>query len=249
MKEKTKKENPIVFSISIPAKEVKKAYDQLLVKLIAKTKVKGFREGKASAKLVEEKLGKNAIYSQVIEVVLPPAYQSQVEKRGLQPMIQPRVKAISLKEKEAWEFEITVVEKPPVDLGNWEEAIKKALAPLKIVKPGEEKENQTARDNKNLQVAFDALLEASKVDLPKILIEEEVNLRLTKLLDQVQSLGMTIDGYLKAKNLTHQKIREEYEQSVRKMLTLNLALEEIASLKKMSGKNRIPEVIKYLTNL
>lgn len=246
------KSNPTVFNLVIPWEKVKLEYQKILATAGEKAEIDGFRPGKAPLNLVEEKVGKQRIYQDVIDAAAPAAYREEVEKRGLKPIIAPRLKPLKLAENQDWEFEVAVVELPKVDLGEWEANISKELAPLKLVtdaksEPAEaEKKTQEA---KKLQVAFDALLKSVKVELPQMLVDEEVNIQLSKLVDQVKAIGMTIEQYLGAKQLTAEKLRLDYEKTARDALTLNLALDAVARAKGYSEKDRIGKAVSYLTNL
>lgn len=246
METKKQSQNPVIFEIVIPWVEVQKAYQKKLTGLAAGAEIKGFRKGKAPMKFIEEKVGKNKIYSDVIEDVLPAAYQVKIKKRNIQPMISPRVKPINIKENKDWKFEITVVVKPEVELGNYEKQVQSA----KIDKKQKEaSKSPEAKKNKEMGVVFNTLLKVTRVELPQMLVDEEVNLRLTQLIDQVQSLGMTIEQYLQAKKLTNQQIRMEYEKTARDMLKLNLALDAIASEHKFKGEDRISKAVEFLLTL
>lgn len=241
------KTNPVLFEILIPRTEVQKAYQKRLAVLVNQAEIKGFRKGKVPAKLVEEKVGKSKIYGEVIGDVLPAAYQEEIKERDLKPMIAPRVRPINIKENEDWKFEITVVVKPEVELGNYLEEIKQRNT--EALKAEEGTENKNVEKNRKMGAAFDALLKIAKVELPQLLVEEEVNLRLTQLVDQVRALGMTIEQYLQAKKLTNQQIRAEYEKTARDMLKLNLALDAVATEQKFEAKDRISKAVEYLLSL
>lgn len=263
--EKKKPENPVIFEILISWKNVQGAYQKRLTSLAAGIEIKGFRKGKAPAKLVEEKVGKSKLYSEIIQDVLPPAYQEEVKKKNLVPMIAPRVKPINIKENEDWRFEITVVTRPEVELRNYIEEIKNKKYKVQDIKADKKTEdtktqkidaktlkqswNPEIERNRKMGVAFDILLKIVKVELPQILVDEEVNLRLAQLIDQVRSVGMTIEQYLQAKKLTNQQIRMEYEKTARDMLKLNLALGAVASEQKLEGKDRISKAVEFLLAL
>lgn len=238
-----KPENPVVFEILIPWKNVQEAYQKRLTNLAAGVEIKGFRKGKAPLKLVEEKIGKSKLYSDIIEAVLPAAYQEEIKKKNLVPMIAPRVKPINIQENEDWKFEITIVLKPKIELGNYREEIKKITSDKKPV------ENPEVEKNRKMGAIFDILLKISRMELPQILVDEEVNLRLAQLLDQVRTLGMTIEQYLQAKKLTNQQVRAEYEKTAREMLKLNLALDAVASEQKFEDKDRISKTVEFLLSL
>ena len=92
------------------------------------------------------------------------------------------------------------------------------------------------------------MLNTVKVDLPQVLVEEEVNLRLSQLVDQVQSIGMTMDQYLSAKQLTPEKLRDSYQKTAREMLTLNLALDKISEKNQYAGKDRTARAVDWLVS-
>ena len=236
--------NTIIFTVTIPWTEVKEEYQNQLKSLASQTELPGFRKGMAPINMVEEKADKKKLFGQVIEIVLPKAYKKEAEQRKLVPFIQPRVKPIQSQENQDWIFEITVIAKPAVDLADLEEKLKSALAPSKIIAPDKK---EPTKDEK-LKTAFDTLLDTVKVDLPQILVEEEVNLRLSQLIDQVQSIGMTMDQYLAAKQLNPEKLRESYQKSAIEMLTLNLALDKIAEKNQYTGKDRTARAVDWLAS-
>ena len=59
------------------------------------------------------------------------------------PFIQPRVKPIQAQENQDWQFEITVITKPEVNLADLEEKLKAVMAPLKIITPDKKKQQKT----------------------------------------------------------------------------------------------------------
>lgn len=196
--------------------------------------------------MVEEKIGKNKLYSDVIERVLPSAYKKEVESRNLKPYISPRVKPIVLDEGKDWQFEITVIGKPEVKLGDYETKLRERLAAGKIVVPG--KKEEQSRDEK-LKITFDTVLESANVELPQLLVDEEVNARLAQLVDQLTAVGLTVEQYLKTRNLDPVKLRSEYERTARDVLKLNLALDQIAASRGFSEKDRIAKTVDWLISL
>jgi FKBP-type peptidyl-prolyl cis-trans isomerase (trigger factor) len=78
------------------------------------------------------------------------------------------------------------------------------------------------------QLAISALISTSKVAIPKILLEEEVNARLAKLLERLERLGLSLDQYLGSISKTAENLRTEYEDQSRQALLLDLALLTLA---------------------
>lgn len=242
-------ENPVVFRLKIPWTTVTAAYEKQLDRAVEQAEIKGFRKGKAPRKLVQERVGKQHLYNDVVQVVLPEGYQQEIARRKITPYIAPRVKPLASEEGKDWEFEITVITRPKVSLHNYEEKIKDALAAGTIIKPGEAEKSPEVKQNEKLAKVFDALLAHSAVELPTLLVEEEVNMRLAKLVDQLQTAGLTVQQYLAAKKLTQQTLRQEYEKTARELLHLNLALDAIANARGLTGKDRISKVVESLLSL
>lgn len=239
-----KQANPIVFTVTIPWPHVHAAYQSRLQEIANTVTLDGFRPGKAPLPMVEEKVGKKFVFSDVIQKVLPPAYQEEIKKRAIIPMISPRVKATAMDEGKDWQFEVAVVTKPEVDLGDLETRLKDALTPGKIITPG--KPEQTKEEK--VRLAFDAVLATVQVDLPNLLVDEEVNFRLSQLVDQLQSIGLTVEQYLSSKQLTSETLHQSYEKTAREALKLNLALDKIATDQEFNEKDRIAKAVDWIVS-
>ena len=96
-------------------------------------------------------------------------------------------------------------------------------ATKKIWLPGQEK-----KDKPSLDVILKALLSVITVDIPKLLIEHEVNRLLSELIDQTKQLGLTVEQYLASTGRNAQSVRREYEEQARRTLALEFGLEEVA---------------------
>lgn len=234
--------NPIVFTVTIPWPQVQAAYQSRLQEIANTVTLDGFRPGKAPLPMVEEKAGKKRVFSDVIQKVLPPSYQEEIKSRNLTPMISPRVKALALDEDKDWQFEIAVVTKPDVGLGNLEEKLTQTLAPGKIVTPGKPEQSKEEK----MRLSFDTVLASVNVDLPNLLVEEEVNFRLSQLVDQLQTIGLTVEQYLSSKQLTAETLHQSYEKTAREALKLNLVLDKIAIDQKFNEKDRIAKAVDWL---
>jgi FKBP-type peptidyl-prolyl cis-trans isomerase (trigger factor) len=236
------KKNPdgtLELTITIPVKRVKQAYDQALASLVKKSEIKGFRKGKAPKKVVEEKIGKNKIYEDVLQLLLPQVYLEAVKEQKIKPIIAPKVRAVSLEEGKDWQVVATTCELPEIKLGDYQGAVKKALAAEKIWVPGKDKEKTKKSppdQDQQLQKVFKALLDSVKFTLPSPLIDEEVNKMLSRLVDQTGRLGLTVEQYLQSTGKTQEEIRREYQKQAEESLKLELILSKIADQKKVEIK-------------
>ncbi len=226
----------IELTITIPQKRVKKAYEETVQKLTKTIAVKGFRKGKAPRKLVEGKLDKSKVYEEVLKELVTKVYVEAIQEHQLQPIINPQIQVVSMEEAKDWIIKAITCELPKVKLGQYKEIIRKALAAEKIWVPGKEMNAKDAKsstqngkgESQRINKALEALLKTVKVKVPKLLIENEVNRMLSRLLDQTNRLGLTLEQYLASSGKTTDQIRGEYQKTSEEQIKLELILAAIA---------------------
>jgi FKBP-type peptidyl-prolyl cis-trans isomerase (trigger factor) len=77
-----------------------------------------------------------------------------------------------------------------------------------------------------------------------MLIDQEVNRMLSKLLDQINKLGLDIDEYLSSIGKNKDNIRTEYSQTANETLKLEFILQAVVEdLKIQVGDNEIDALI------
>ncbi len=234
-KRKNLPKNTVELTITIPkdtiSEEYKKAFD-MLHKEIA---VEGFRKGKVPKDIAEKNIRKDQIFEQMIRNYIPKAYTEIVEKESLKPIISPRVDLTKAKEGEDWEVRMTTAEAPKVELGNYKEkvaAAKKAAKKNDIWVPGKDKEPTEADREKQKQAEFQAALEAlmkeSKIEVSDLVLDEEIERKLARLVDDIVKVGLTMDSYLKSKNTTKEQIQAQIRRETEDSYKIEFLLQEIA---------------------
>jgi len=116
--------------MEIPQAEVAKAVDRAYQKLANKVNVPGFRKGKVPRKILEMRLGKEALMDEAFELLAPNAYSAALEEHNIEPVGRPEIEVVTCKEDEPLVFTATVVIKPEILLGEYKG--------LKIKKPSVE---------------------------------------------------------------------------------------------------------------
>ena len=236
----------IELTITIPWNDIKTTYEQVVEEFVKEVELPGFRKGKAPRKLVEEKLDKSKVYEEVLKQVVPKNYAEAIKQENLTPIVSPRIEVISFKENEVCQFRAQTCEKPEVKLGDYKDALNKAKSAKlpKIWVPGKDvKEEKPAE--LGLEEIIKVLLETSQVNLPTLLVEDEVNRMLARLIDQTQKLGLTVEQYLLAQGKTIEGLKAEYKDQAARNLALEFILEAIADNEKIQvSDEEIEKVIK-----
>lgn len=212
----------IKFTITIPANEVKKVWDEVLEQTAKDAKLSGFRKGKAPKKLVEQNIDTEKVREEVLKKLLPQAYIEAIQKHNIRPVINPKIHVEKIEEGNDWQFIALTCEAPEVQLGKYKDAVQKITAKSKIIVPGKEPQKPAFED------IVKALLENAAITIPGLLIEHEVDRLLSQMLDEVKKLGLTLDQYLSSTNKTPQNLRDEYQKKAENDIKLEFALQKIA---------------------
>jgi trigger factor len=224
----------IQLTITVDKGLIQKSFSEFLTEAIQKVEVPGFRKGKAPKKLAEEKIDKNEIYELIIQELVPEAYLAAVKENQLKPIISPKIELLKAKENEDWEIRATTAEAPKIELKDYRKIISQALAPAKLWTPEKgdkadsEKKTEATQEEK-IQKTIEILLKNFSFSLPQVIVEDELNRSLTNLLNQVNSLGMTVEQYLQSSGKTSSQLREEYQTKIEGELRLLFILSEIAN--------------------
>ncbi|PIS14377.1 hypothetical protein COT64_02975 [Candidatus Shapirobacteria bacterium CG09_land_8_20_14_0_10_39_12] len=224
----------IEITITIPKGRVAAAYQKTLQALVKEVQVKGFRRGKAPLARAEKEIPKTTVYEEVLKALIPEVYLESVKEHNLKPIINPRVTIVSLEEAKDWQIKATTCELPHIDLNDYKEAVSKNFAAEKIWVPGKDKAAAPKDDNQHLEKIFQTLVATVKIQVPEILIQDEVDRMLSRLLDQTNQLGITVEQYLASSNKTKDQLKAEYHQEAEKSLKLEFILGAIADSEKIA---------------
>ncbi|WP_338824934.1 Trigger factor [Moorella humiferrea] len=109
--------NQVLLEVEVEAPRVQKAIDQAYRRLVKRVNIPGFRKGKAPRFILERYIGKEPIYDEAVEIVVPPAYEEALAEHSLEPIDRPEVEIVKVEEGEPLIFKAKVEVKPEVQLG------------------------------------------------------------------------------------------------------------------------------------
>ena len=108
---KKEKKNVHEVTVKIENKEWTDACDKVFLEKQKTVKVDGFRKGKVPRNIYEKKFGKESLYLDAANKVVPIAYDKAMEDSKLEPVVQPSVDIKSIDENGV-EFVFTIITKP-----------------------------------------------------------------------------------------------------------------------------------------
>jgi len=231
-KEKLPK-NTTQLIVDVPKADVKKEETEAFSRLQKNLIIEGFRQGKVPSEIAKKHLTKEVIYQELAQKMISRIYQEVLTKEGLKPIISPKVDLVKAKEGEDWQIKIVLAEKPTITLGDYKKVIKDVKAKVKksnIWVPGKDKDAKKPEEDKNqlLNEVLTALLNESKIEVSDLVIDDEVNHRLTHLIDEIQKIGLTTEKYLKSKNLTMDSLKAQFKKETEDTYKLEFILAEVA---------------------
>lgn len=224
----------ITFTVSFQA--IQKAREEAAKELAPSVEVPGFRRGKAPMEKVLEKVDSNVLLEKSLSKILPDLITKAIEEYKIKPAIYPKFELVSAQEGQDWQIRAITCELPEIDLGNYKKELSFKSKQGSIWVPGKDAKDDAkapSREEKE-QMAIKTLLETVKVTISKVLVDEEVNSRLSKLLERIEKLGLSLDSYLASINKTAITLRQEYESQAKDALALDLILSKIAEAEKIS---------------
>ena len=231
----------IQITFTIPYSQIFQAQEKVVEEYAKETEIPGFRKGNAPVEKVREKIPAAALTEKSLAKILPEALSSAINENKLRPAIYPKFELIKAKENEPWEVRAITCELPLVILPDYAKLIKEQT----IILPKEESHSAEASRDKKEQKVIKVLLDSVKINIPKLLITEEVDARLSSLLQRIEKLGLSLEGYLGSIGKTPGKLREEYELQAKNTITIELILNEVIKEQKIDvSEKEVDEAIK-----
>ena len=106
--------------VEVPAEVVNRETGVVIERFQKHARLPGFRKGKVPASVVRQRFPED-IRSEVVEALVPRYFRQEVEKRGLQPVSQPRVSDLRLGDGEPLRFKASFEIMPEIQVAGYEE--------------------------------------------------------------------------------------------------------------------------------
>jgi FKBP-type peptidyl-prolyl cis-trans isomerase (trigger factor) len=232
----------IQITFTIPYSIIQKAQEDTVVEMAKDVEIAGFRKGTAPLSKVREKIPQGTLIEHSLGHLLPKALSEAVTENKLKIAVYPRFELISAKENEAWQIKGTTCELPEFELGDYKKAVTGALRSSSIIVPGKENKEKTREEKEGL--VLKALIDSVKINVPKILIEEEADSRLSSLLARLEKLGLALESYLASINKKAEDLRAEYATQAKDAISIDLILNKIAETENLKvGEKEVESAI------
>jgi len=234
------KKSAIKLTITIDTESINKTYQKILDEKVKTIKIEGFREGKATKKMAEEKLGPSNLYGDVINELLKSSYIQAISEKLIKPFSNPKIEIKDFDIEKDFIYTAEVAVEPEINLADLEDAKNELIKILQERNESLKKDNEEkAKKGEEIKIdhahlnsndVLKVLIEKSQLQIADVLLEEEVKNMLNQLMQQVKSIGLKFEDYLKAQQTTYENIENNYkliaENNLKAEFILNKMIKE-----------------------
>jgi trigger factor len=183
-------------NVEVPFKELQPDFDRAYKELAKQVRLPGFRPGKAPAKLLEARVGREAILDQVVNDALPGRYGQAVTESDVRPLGQPEIEVTKKEYGQELVFTAEVDVRPDITLPDLS-ALKITVEPIHVSDEDIDTELQSLRARFGTLTGVDRPAAAGdfvSIDLSANIDGEDVPEAATKGLSHEVGSGQLIDG-------------------------------------------------------
>ena len=109
----------VKLTIEVPFEELEHAFDVTYKALAKQVRIKGFRPGKAPARLIDRYVGRGAVVSEAVNHAVPELYNEAIQKEELFALGQPDVEVTKLEDNEEFAFTAEVDVRPKFEVKDY----------------------------------------------------------------------------------------------------------------------------------
>ncbi|MEO6792777.1 MAG: trigger factor [Mycobacterium sp.] len=183
-------------NVEVPFTELQPDFDRTYQQLAQQVRMPGFRPGKAPAKLIDARFGRDAVLNQVINEAVPPRYGQAVTDSDLRPLGQPQIEVTKKEYGGDLVFTAEVDVRPEIALPDLEQ-LKVSVDPIQVG------DDEVDAELDSLRARFGTLTGVDRpatdgdfvsIDLSATVDGEEVPGAATEGLSHEVGSGQLIDG-------------------------------------------------------
>jgi trigger factor len=109
----------VILEVEVPPEKLARAVDEAVRALSKRTRVAGFRPGKAPRPVLERVLGEGAVLDEAVDRLVQSSYRDALIEQAILPLTNADVEIVQAEEGKPLIFKATVQVRPEVELGDY----------------------------------------------------------------------------------------------------------------------------------
>lgn len=164
----------VKLTVDVPFEELKPSLDAAYATISSQVQVPGFRKGKVPARIIDQRVGRDAVVQEAVNEALPQFYSDAVDQQELQPIGQPEldVTAVPTVDGDDLSFTIEVDVVPDFELPSFED-VTIEVDPISVTDEDVDTELESLREQFGTVAAVDRA--AKDGDTVNIGLRAEIN--------------------------------------------------------------------------
>ena len=106
----------VKLTVEVPFDELKPHFDKAYGALAGQVRIPGFRPGKVPARILDARLGRGTILSEVVNEAVPAKYGEAITQENIRVLGQPDIEVTRIDDGDALEFTAEVDVRPDIEL-------------------------------------------------------------------------------------------------------------------------------------
>jgi FKBP-type peptidyl-prolyl cis-trans isomerase (trigger factor) len=235
LKIKTLENSEIEIEAEISEEFVSKYKARAIKTLSRNVKIDGFRDGHIPENILTDRIGEQAVLEEQTGMALADVYPNIVQNEKLYVIGRPEVIITKLAPKNPIGFSIKTAVMPEIKLPNYKKIAGNVALDKSFDNSNKEKQI-TAREKRRAEIV-ENIIKESKIALPKIFVESELDKMLAQFKDDIARMKISFGEYLAKIKKNENDLRIEWKLDAEKRAKLQLILNKIA----IEEKIKIPE--------
>ncbi len=225
---------------SITAEKMGLMRERALAKIKADFEADGFRKGNVPETIIIQKVGEMRLLEEAAEIALSEEYPNILDKHKIDAIGRPEINITKIGVGSPLEFKIKTALLPEVKLSDYKKIAKNKNLLTRSVSKLE------VTDKKRTDI-LEEIIKESKIELPKIIIEGEMEKMLAQFKDDIGRSGITYEDYLKHIKKTEVDLKAEWKETAVKRAKSQVILNTIAKDEGITAKE--DDVKKEMENI
>lgn len=218
------------YKTTIEAEKFNGYYKNALSQIKSKFELPGFRVGTVPEKIIEEKIGEGRILEEAAELAIKDEWLKtlqSLEEKNIEAVGRPEILITKIAKNNPLEFKIKISVIEKINLPDYKKIAKEILSARK---ENLEKEEEIRQKGEFRMKALDEISQKTKIDLPEILIESELNRMVAEYKSSVADIGIKWEDYLKSlKDIkSEEDLKKNWREDAVKRAKYGLVMREIA---------------------